>query len=567
MKELYKRSVALFLAATMLSPVIVSASSLSDILLTNSTYSGTWEDPSSGIKYATGGGIKIKFKSTSNGFAPWTKGRTPTYNVGCNGISLEGGFLALLGLDDIESQLKDAGAAFAWGILIGLAYSLPAVSDVFAKIQKWARTMQALLQNACSIGSNLTKGATGAEKFNFELQDGAIKEGFGKAKDFLDSIDTKMEAVDDFVACNGDAACKGKKGNTISHWFAEKLDSSLVDAKKNALGASSATMSKVKTAISDTGAYYKEVGLHELLKTDSTYISITEEEILNIKLALTFFGDLVLSNESRAFIAKFFNDDGTVNDDSVKSVAKEMLASSLKIEKASYELLSPQINDIAKVSELLINGSKDEIFIPNYKVGILIVPVKKDGSEKSTYTFLFKDIKTGFESHENLKFEWGGFYKEGLVQIKKALNKSKGGKADVLFAIPTNSDDVKTDKDKVPVLIPAIATHIYNLRLAVKTDSSKAFSAGEMARKLAQVNAALATNGLVSEISSRVRKASLASTSQRELFIAFLKQIEGISLNVLEEVKKTYKQDKDISTMLTDEIEHILNSSKKGALK
>ena len=61
------------------------------------------------------------------------KGTVPNYSIGCNGISLSGGYIGLLGLSDIEEQLKDSGAAFAWGILSGLAYSLPVISDVLQK--------------------------------------------------------------------------------------------------------------------------------------------------------------------------------------------------------------------------------------------------------------------------------------------------------------------------------------------------------------------------------------------------------------------------------------------------
>ena len=306
MKRIVERIISFLLVGVLIGPNILVASSLKNILLVNTTYAGTWEDPSSGIKYSTGGGIKIKFKSTSNGFVPWVKGRSLSYNVGCNGISLEGGFLALLGLDDIESQLKDAGAAFAWGILIGLAYSLPAVSDVFAKIQKWARTIQGLLQNSCNIATNLAKNSKAASSIQTTLQGIEIDKGFGEAKKYLDSMDKKFEAVDEFITCNGDVNCNQKKGKEISIWFGEMLGGSFADAKEGGTGVTSAVISKVKTAISNEGAYYREVGLHEILSTTSTYVTLTENEILSIKLSLLFFGDMALSNKSRAFIAKHF---------------------------------------------------------------------------------------------------------------------------------------------------------------------------------------------------------------------------------------------------------------------
>jgi len=63
----------------------------------------------------------------------------------------------MLNLDTLQSMLEQAGASFAWGIMIGLIYSLPGVADAFAKLNQWARFGQNLFSNACNVGISIGK--------------------------------------------------------------------------------------------------------------------------------------------------------------------------------------------------------------------------------------------------------------------------------------------------------------------------------------------------------------------------------------------------------------------------
>ena len=547
-------------------PVLAASSDLGGILLKNTTYAGSWEDPSSGMKYYTGGGIRIKFKGANTSYTPWIKGSAPNYSIGCNGISLNGGFVSLLGLSDIEDQLKDAGAAFAWGILTGLAYSLPAISDVFAKIQSWARTIQRLLQNACSIGQNLAKGSEAAKDFDNTLQDISAKVGFDEVKKFNENMESKNKAVDAMIDCNGDADCMNKKGGAIGKWFTSTFNLTVDNGVKAGNGPTTASMS-VKQAIATNGAYYKEIALHELLTVNNSYVSLTEEDILNIKLTLLFFGDIALSNESRAEIAKHFNPDGSVNDDAMKRTGKSLLTTAKKLSDKKYELVPPLYADTTRASELLINGSADDIYVPDYKVGILIVPSLIDPNSKTTMSFLIKEVDSANSAHTNLKLKWDGFYKEGLNQIFTLLNRTSSGKSDVLFSIPVEDIGGNLSSDYVPVLIPEFKDYVEKLRRSVQTDGKKKFSASKIAIKMAQVNAAVATSGLVDEISNRVKKASYGSTDQREIFITFLEQLKTVKENLVRQVEGTYTKDKDVSQMLDDEIRSIINKTKEEVFK
>ena len=541
------------------------ASNLNNILLKNDTYAGTWEDPTTGMNYYTGGGIKIKFKQSSTGFTPWVKGSTPGYNVGCNDISIEGGFLALLGLDDIERQLQDAGAAFAWGILIGLAYSLPAISNVFQQIQKWARQIQGLLQNACQIGQNLAKNSKAASSLKGALEDNMISEGFGEIKSFMNDLDVQFDELDKFTKCNGDEACLKKLTSTVGKMFGDIFGSSLKDSTKKAIGTTAVASSPKD--LTTNQPFYKEFELNEILTTTSSVVNITEEQILHTKLALLFFGDVSLSEETRNSIAKYFDSSsGALDSDKYNAEAKRMLTEGIILNKAKYELLAPSNSEVEKTVSILLNGTNTTLYVPNYKVGVLQIPDENDNSKKTTYTFLLKEVSSSNATSSNLALDWDGFFKESHKEIIKLLNKNADGSTGNIFTVPSGS--VTPDyKDYVPVLIPSILDHIQRLKKAINTKSSLKYSVEQMVAKLAQVNSALATFGLINEISARVKNVAYSSTEQKEIFLAYLNEIEKTRDKIISEIKKDYKDQKDILMMLNKDVDDIENDSKKGALK
>ncbi len=88
----------------------LQATDLSSILLKNSTYAGTWEDPTSGMKYVTGGGIKIKFKSATNNYTPWVKAQYALNNKNLDGSEdfTLGGMEGVKVFSDGEQSVENA---------------------------------------------------------------------------------------------------------------------------------------------------------------------------------------------------------------------------------------------------------------------------------------------------------------------------------------------------------------------------------------------------------------------------------------------------------------------------
>lgn len=122
--------------------------------------------------------------------------QAPSINVGCGGISIKGMFGSLIDTDALENLLKDSGAALAWGIMMGLVYSLPGVADVLAKIQQFARELQKLLGNACNIGKKMGRiMAEGGSMFGHKFTGISAISG-GDTKQWLDNA---KQGVDNFM--------------------------------------------------------------------------------------------------------------------------------------------------------------------------------------------------------------------------------------------------------------------------------------------------------------------------------------------------------------------------------
>ncbi len=106
------------------------------------------------------GGIAYRFNTSTP--PPLFSASPPQLETGCNGLNLKGMFVSLLNLDQLGAMLQNAGASLAWGVAIGLIYSLPGVASAFKMINEWATKLQQILGNACQTGMNI--GMAIAEK-------------------------------------------------------------------------------------------------------------------------------------------------------------------------------------------------------------------------------------------------------------------------------------------------------------------------------------------------------------------------------------------------------------------
>lgn len=126
------------------------------------------------------GGYYLRFNKTAQAPLAFNVS-APAVEVGCNGLNLKGMFVSLLGIDQFGAMLQNAGASLAWGIAIGLVYSLPGVGNVFKMLNQWAHDLQKILGNACSSG--IAIGQAIASKTQ-----GPIKEWDNKVGEYANTL-------------------------------------------------------------------------------------------------------------------------------------------------------------------------------------------------------------------------------------------------------------------------------------------------------------------------------------------------------------------------------------------
>lgn len=143
-------------SSLLVSPVAAHTDFWDDFMansLLNVTQGGTIKYGNGRIFYTTS--VYFRFGPAFEQYEPIIEFSPPKTSFGCGGLSIKGMFIKILGLDRLSLMLKSAGASLAWGIAIGLIYSLPGVSASFSFLNNWAKKIQQLLQNACQSGFNI----------------------------------------------------------------------------------------------------------------------------------------------------------------------------------------------------------------------------------------------------------------------------------------------------------------------------------------------------------------------------------------------------------------------------
>ncbi len=102
-------------------------------------------------------GGSLTIKRNTQDFPLWWKFQPPSIKASCSGISFKGLFGSIINLDEIATQFEEAGASFAWGILVGIIYSLPGIGAIFTKLDAWAKKIQSMLANSCKAGIGFGK--------------------------------------------------------------------------------------------------------------------------------------------------------------------------------------------------------------------------------------------------------------------------------------------------------------------------------------------------------------------------------------------------------------------------
>jgi conjugative transfer pilus assembly protein TraH len=171
-------------------------------VMSNMQMPGSFNTSSRGVY--SGGALSMRFKNSS---PPLVTFQPPSVRVSCSGLDLNAGLISILNLDMIQRILQQGGTSLAWGLLIGLAYSLPTVSGVFEKIQKYTRWLQMLQGDMCQIGKNIGSAIGDRMTGKYEKDKKGKDVASGAAGTFEETMDSIFNNPTDFA--------KSVRGNIV----------------------------------------------------------------------------------------------------------------------------------------------------------------------------------------------------------------------------------------------------------------------------------------------------------------------------------------------------------------
>jgi len=108
-----------------------------------------------GGKILSSPSLYFKFGSAYESYEPIFHISPLAISVGCGGFSIKGMFMSILGIDRIQEMLKSSATSFAYGIVVGLIYTMPGIFHAFQMLNQWAKKIQELMNNACNMGKKV----------------------------------------------------------------------------------------------------------------------------------------------------------------------------------------------------------------------------------------------------------------------------------------------------------------------------------------------------------------------------------------------------------------------------
>ncbi len=144
--------ISITLAAVIIAtPVMADIDSVLDSVVSGvyTQQPGVYKSPSSATLSAGSASFRVKNTVLGTPSFSFTK---PRANLSCSGMDFDAGMISILNLDKLDTMLSQSGASLAWGIAVGLSYSLPGIKDAFQFLQDFARMGQTLSQQPCSLG-------------------------------------------------------------------------------------------------------------------------------------------------------------------------------------------------------------------------------------------------------------------------------------------------------------------------------------------------------------------------------------------------------------------------------
>jgi len=581
-----RKIIASFVAAVLLANT-ASAVDFKDYVMSNSTGAGSWQDPMSHKKYYTGGSVTFKFKDPKY-YPLWADARPPSINVGCGGISLDAGFLQLLGLDDLGQQLSDASGQKAYGVMLSLISSTPVLARVFETIRKWASAIQKLAQNACEMGQ-----AWGRSNIGYDVTkkvDGYAANDGMYYKTAMDGSDAYAKELSDFVDKSvGD-------GNTITNlvtgMIGTKETSKSTDTLVNKASEGGFSkmflqyvtdpVSKNKIGVNSTKKIF-ETGI--CAKNDAVLVPIAPSDKLTsdrlLYLAgLRYFGAVLVSRKGVEEMIYTLQDNGEFDTERLKALLRSNYEGEKPlIPKTVY--LQPKVTSSQDmVNELLfgVDAAGVSMQVPDY----LYIDTEIDGTPAATATTTGipaitpeqkKKVRLMFlmssDNYGTMDFNFEGVYQEMFKAVNASVVGAGGSHTDMM-GNPIDANLADIDELLAPKAFSGLGYYSKVIARMERISGAETVETAALKTEVAQLGAYVVTerlirglgNGLITQLQSSADDNGEDAEKTRERVKSIIERTD----KAIEELKK-YFDFNAIESSLYDQISQIEESLNEDRTK
>lgn len=553
------------IAIILIAALNLQAVNLNNYITTYKSSAGSWTSPTTGMKYHYGGSYEFTFKG-GNKFQPWITVAEPELEIGCNGVSLKGGFVGLLGLNEIKEQIKDAGQSLAWGAMLSLQYATPGLFEVFGKIREWATTIQRMMQNACNIGKALAASTPFVNHVNNKV------DNFINNSPIATSIDNNFKGFSEFMkTIDRLTDCTGLS-TTLDPATGKSPYMKCVEgngASTTAANAPKQTTPKVATSqllnkyIAPSAKPENKVYIDKLsnflstgkISTRSVVSSSAERtEISNtIKILRVFFGDIGLDMDSYKSIilddTQAYNTPSTTGSYTYdlnrirEKMKKAKAGNNVPIPDPSYKMISPVISNAESAAKALIHGISANTNDISCGSGYCYI------NDATVYYSDFGDnnvrmSQVGIVSNDsastnsNLRLEWQGSYNESIKSIRTMI-RAKSGVLPSHKTIYDGSGAIASSSysSNIPLLVPNMDRHIGTIVKIEKLAKKETALSAHLKTVLAEQNSILLAKSLFSIIEGKVIDSGMLGGTTEEITL-FKKHISDIKNEVMKEIEK-----------------------------
>jgi len=597
MKKAYKKILILFVSLTMV--IAAGAFDVSENFITSSE-ADKWSDPATGVTYYSGPNLEYRFQSGGVSTVPWLQFQMPSVKIGCNGLSIKGGFMALIGLKDIKVDLTNAGQSFAWGVLTTIELSMPSVAAVFQKIQGWVRKIQQLLQNSCNAGRTFAKSFGLDRAFNI-FDNEAIKQGADELMRSMDSVDKWLDRLNGEIT--GDEGNETKEATVTNKifkigsgksFFAMYFGKGMMKCSKTELD----DKEKIDFSLRDVAVdgelgscnVESKIGTNEFARKQISYF-----------LTRVLFGELVVTPESISQILERFNDDGHFDTEAAKRELKSAkVGASWPLQEPEYSNFAPVIGDQRKAAVWLIRGSSTNKMIKDLK-GTLIkykgtqfsqehmvtdenasvansanVMVSNNTGSAISQTIEIRAVYiTRADSGDMQDVKWEGLVEKSrtaiLGKVKEALSAKLSGSTTVSNYFEGEDVTVPTSHyTSTPLLVSGMAQYVNTIsQLALQRGG--VHSVNGLINILALYNSQLFAEQLLSEIEHQIELVEtgpglVTSETTRKGFADFKKRVQTIYNEIQKEIRAMKKESIEDVSKIPELFQSLDKMLKEGRL-